>query len=81
MPVDAALVDTQDAALAGVGRVEMANPKTLAAFGAEGVEGLLPFCVGGPVRRFISRGENPVLVVVSLLDDGADFVLWLGVVS
>jgi hypothetical protein len=53
--VDAALVDTQDAALAGVGRVEMADPKTLAAFRTERVEGLLPFCVGGPVRRLIAR--------------------------
>lgn len=76
MAVDAALVDGEDAALARVARVEVADAQALASLAAQGLEGLLPLRVGGPVVGGVSGGEDLVFVVVSFLDDGADFILW-----
>jgi hypothetical protein len=73
--VDAALVNGQCAALAGVGRVKMSNLETLAAFGAQRFEGLLPLRIRGPFRRLVSGGEDPVFVIVALLDNRANLFL------
>lgn len=51
---DAALIDAEDAALAGVARGEVSDLEALAAFRSQGLEGLLPLCVGGPVVGRVS---------------------------
>lgn len=75
MSVDASLIDSQCAGLAGVGRVEMTDLEALAAFAAERLEGLLPLRIRSPVRGLVSRRKDLVLVIVALLDNGADLVL------
>lgn len=75
MSVDASLIDSQCTGLTGVGRVEMADLEALAAFAAERFEGLLPLCIRSPVRGLVSRRKDLVLVIVALLDNGADLVL------
>ena len=69
------IVDAQDAALAGVCGGEVVDFQAVTAFAAEGLEGLLPFRVGRPVRGAVSGGEDLVLMVMSLLDNGADLIL------
>ncbi len=75
MTAGAALVDAEHAALAGVRRAQVPDLEALAALGPERLEGLLPLRVRGPVVGSVAGGEDLVLILVSFLDNGADFVL------
>ncbi len=72
---DAALVDAEHAALARVRRRQVPDLEALAALGPQRLEGLLPLRVGGPVVGGVAGGEDLVFILVSFLDNGADFVL------
>lgn len=56
MALHTSIIDGEYSALSGVGGVEVSDVETLATFCAEGFEGLLPLCVGGPVAWLVSRG-------------------------
>ncbi|GJD00028.1 hypothetical protein ColKHC_08853 [Colletotrichum higginsianum] len=75
VPADGALVDGEDARLARVLGDDVADLHALAALGAEGLEGVLPLGVGAEVVGFGAGGEDAVLEVAALLDDGADLIL------
>ncbi|KAJ0160496.1 hypothetical protein CTA2_7855 [Colletotrichum tanaceti] len=75
VPADGALVDGEDARLARVLRDDVADLHALAALGAEGLEGVLPLGVGAEVFGFGAGGEDAVLEVAALLDDGANLIL------
>lgn len=69
-----ALEDAKGAGLAGVGG-RVVDAQAAAAFGAEAVEGALPFDVGYEVGWFGAGGKDLVLEVGALGYEGADFFL------
>ncbi|KZL63230.1 hypothetical protein CI238_07415, partial [Colletotrichum incanum] len=75
MSADSALVDGEDARLARVLGGDVADLHALAALGAKGLEGLLPFRVGAEVVGVGAGGEDAVLKVAALLDDCANLIL------
>ena len=75
MPLDASVVDLEDAALARMARGEVAQAQAGAALYAEGVEGLLPAGVGRVVGGEVPLCEDAVLEIISLLDYRAEFLL------
>ena len=71
---DGALEDAEGAGLGGV-RGRVVDVEAAAALGAEALEGALPGDVGEEVGGFGAGGEDLVLEVGALVDEGADFVL------
>lgn len=55
MSIDTSLVNRKRTALASMGRLEVSDFETLAAFAAEGLKGLLPLRVRRPIRWLIPR--------------------------
>lgn len=71
---DGALEDAEDAGFGGAG-VGTTDLETFAALGAETVHGTLPLDVGEEVGGFGAWGEDEMLEVGALGDEGADFIL------
>ena len=77
---DGALEDAEDAGLGGTG-VGTADLETSAALGAETVHGTLPLDVGEEVGRLGAGGEDEMLKVGALGDEGTDFILFVGMLE